>query len=259
MILQEEFKKYNSIIGRTEYTKETAKQLALWCSLVYKTDDRDFFEDTLSHYTKSDYKLFDNDGTEALCLKTGKTIILVFRGTEPNEMKDVMADINIIPRIPANEKQGIVHSGFALALDKIWPQVESYLDGIYQEGDCIYISGHSLGGALATVAAARSKYVCQVYTYGQPRVGSKKYADNVKSRIYRHVRGCDIVPSIPFGIVYKHTGLIIVVDKLTKTCYSVPSASKLARIRLGQYWKNILSISNLVGDHDIMGYYRDIN
>ena len=60
MILQEEFKKYNSIIGRTEYTKETAKQLALWCSLVYKTDDRDFFEDTLSHYTKSDYKLFDN-------------------------------------------------------------------------------------------------------------------------------------------------------------------------------------------------------
>ena len=146
-----------------------------------------------------------------------------------------------------------------MALDKIWPRVQSFLDNIYEEGNCIYICGHSLGGALATVAAARSKYLCQVYTYGQPRVGSSKYSKNVKSKLYRHIRGCDIVPSVPLPIIYYHMGDIKVVDRHTKTVYDVHDYIRLGGIRFLQFMKNIISPSKYVGDHDILGYYTDIN
>ena len=257
--LQEEFKKYSSIDSTSSYNKLVAKQLALFCALVYRTDDKKFVEDLLVHWGCQMVKLFDNQGTEAMCIKKDNNIILSFRGTEPNELADILADINIIPKKASNEKQGLVHSGFALALDKIWPRVQSFLDSIYEEGNCIYICGHSLGGALATVAAARSKYLCQVYTYGQPRVGSSKYSKNVKSTLYRHIRGCDIVPSVPLPIVYYHMGDIKVVDRHTKTVYDVHDYIRLGGIRFLQFMKNIISPSKYVGDHDILGYYTDIN
>ena len=228
--LQEEFKKYSSIDSTSSYNKLVAKQLALFCALVYRTDDKKFVEDLLVHWGCQRVKLFDNQGTEAMCIKKDNNIILSFRGTEPNELADILADINIIPKKASNEKQGLVHSGFALALDKIWPRVQSFLDNIYEEGNCIYICGHSLGGALATVAAARSKYLCQVYTYGQPRVGSSKYSKNVKSKLYRHIRGCDIVPSVPLPIIYYHMGDIKVVDRHTKTVYDVHDYIRLGGI-----------------------------
>jgi predicted lipase len=259
--LKTEFEKYKTIEKTGEYSTSVAKQLALFSTLVYKTDNKHFLENALSGYTKSHFKTFDNDGTEALVVKTGTCIVLSFRGTEPTELKDILADINIIPK-KSEERQGIVHSGFAEALDKIWDDVELYLDSIHASGDLVYICGHSLGGALATVAAARSKYLCQVYTYGQPRVGSKKYAKNVKSTIYRHVQGADIVPAVPLPmILYRHMGEIKVVDKKKKIVYTTSSLLNFDWIRFKLMVSSIFSkvpFLSLVKDHDISDYYDNI-
>lgn len=256
--LIDELPKWNSVEPHLEYNKNIAKQMALFSALAYLSDNKSVVKTHLKNYEniKKIY-FFDNNGTEAMMFKCGKSIVLSLRGTEPTELKDIISDLNIIPR--NGEKQGLVHRGFAKALDNIWDDVETTLDALYRAGDVVYITGHSLGGALATVAAARSKYIAQVYTYGQPRVGDKTYSKNVKSKIYRHVHRADIVPSVPFGLLYKHIGEIYYVDM--GCCEKVESLKKYSTTRLKKQWGSVLSrkpLWSLVSDHSILDYYLNI-
>ena len=77
----------------------------------------------------------------------------------------------------------------------------------WQAGDKpIWIAGHSLGGALAVLAALdltlnRKLPVQGVYTFGQPRVGDRTFARSVKKtlgdRMVRFVNNRDVVPQVP--------------------------------------------------------------
>jgi len=66
----------------------------------------------------------------------------------------------------------------------------------------IYITGHSLGGALAQIAAAvlGSDQVGACYTYGSPRVGNSYFDLWVKVPSYRVLNYADIVPQVPLPI-----------------------------------------------------------
>jgi len=72
----------------------------------------------------------------------------------------------------------------------------------------IYITGHSLGGALAQIAGAvlGSDQVAACYTFGAPRVGNFYFDLWVKVPSYRVMNYADIVPQIPLPIVYRHSG-----------------------------------------------------
>lgn len=78
----------------------------------------------------------------------------------------------------------------------------------------IVLTGHSLGGALALLAAAyiHSIYVNvdQLYTMGQPRVGNNNFAQfmtNLIPNTFRIVNYADVVPRIPQSILgFKHSG-----------------------------------------------------
>jgi hypothetical protein len=71
----------------------------------------------------------------------------------------------------------------------------------------ISITGHSLGGGLASLfsfvlcAHGYESSISGVYTYGQPLVGNRRYAEilnnKLGNRIHRWVNHCDIVPRIP--------------------------------------------------------------
>jgi hypothetical protein len=80
-----------------------------------------------------------------------------------------------------------------------------------QRMEALYITGHSLGAALAVLAAAtifvdpayaciRSK-VYGVYTFGQPLTGSKVFCDTCNELfgkfVFRHVYENDVVPQLP--------------------------------------------------------------
>ena len=110
-----------------------------------------------------------------------------------------------------------VHRGFQSALDLVWPTLRAEI----LDAECpVWLTGHSLGGAQAVLAAYRLAH-CEeagrptiggVYTFGQPRVGNAALARScsleLSQRIFRYVNSSDIVPLVPPSkpIDYEHFG-----------------------------------------------------
>ncbi len=123
-------------------------------------------------YTKT--KLIDRKGAECLFLENSERIVLAFRGTEPKEFSDIKADLKAWKR--TSETWGMVHAGFYDYLERIWDTVENHINYGKREEKELYICGHSLGGAMATLAASRlGDRVVACYTYGSPRVGGRDW------------------------------------------------------------------------------------
>jgi triacylglycerol lipase len=77
---------------------------------------------------------------------------LVFRGTE-QDVRDFRSDLETLP-IRVGGDGARVHEGFEIALDAVWPEILLELTKL----DCpVFYAGHSLGAALATLAAARRR------------------------------------------------------------------------------------------------------
>ncbi len=109
------------------------------------------------------------------------------------------------------------HSGFLDALNEIWgslfPALESWQPS---PGRRLWVTGHSLGGAIAQLAAWRLErnfiQVHQVYTFGAPMVGnaaaSAAFQRQFPGRIFRFIDTRDLVPKLPaislFTNEYRH-------------------------------------------------------
>ena len=76
----------------------------------------------------------------------------------------------------------------------------------------IYITGHSLGAAMATLATSRIeefRKVEQLTTFGSPRVGTRKFVKNISTPHMRFVNNNDIVTKVPLALMgYKHHGTL---------------------------------------------------
>jgi predicted GTPase len=97
---------------------------------------------------------------------------------------------------------GEIHLGFALLMEKILPKTQSLIEELKPHKICL--TGHSLGGALATLAAYRLKRqnfpISCVYTFGAPRVGDSAFASRYEDCKIPHFRienKNDIVPHLP--------------------------------------------------------------
>ena len=149
-----------------------------------------------------DAVLFDRDGTQVYCWIDNNIACVAFRGTEPTQWSDIKADLKIRKvKVPT----GFVHRGFKDALDEVWEDVLKWLNE--QKRESVFFTGHSLGGALATLAASRwNTITTHLYTYGSPRVGGRKFVKSfLSSDRYRFRNNNDIVTRVPFEILgYKH-------------------------------------------------------
>ena len=132
--------------------------------------------------------------------------VLSFPGTD--DVQDWLRDLEVVEVIEHKEYPGLVHNGFAERLDAIWHKIPLPPIGP------ITVIGHSLGGALATLASIRLQsmgYIPTVYSFGSPRVGNTTFAKAYKILHYRWVNKVDLIPHIPpsIGIEkfrYQHVG-----------------------------------------------------
>ena len=138
-------------------------------------------------------------------------LVLAFRGTE-KKISDWLTDARCVPTIEGESK---VHTGFLDAFTKEKDSegrtarqvVEQVLSGPdAKEGGQplpLFITGHSLGGALALLATklVAPDVTGACYTFGAPRVANYEYFRLLKTPVYRIVNSSDIVPRVPPGAV----------------------------------------------------------
>lgn len=197
------------------YDRQNAWWLAELCRLVYRHDTEEDARAPLP--TRSAFlakaglrqEAFFNavtTGTQAFLARSDRSpsfAALVFRGTE-QDPRDFVSDI-AFPRVPFGVGSGTVHVGFLQALDSVWDPISKAIDAL---GDVpIFYAGHSLGAALATLAAARRAPVA-LYTFGSPLVGDSAFAATLsRIPVYRTVDADDAVTLVPpEGLGFSHVG-----------------------------------------------------
>ncbi|KAH9167547.1 alpha/beta-hydrolase [Lactarius sanguifluus] len=148
-----------------------------------------------------------------------REIVIAFRGS--HELADVLTDGNLVlaPLVSrgVEDNTACVHAGFlvsynsvrSVVLHAVREQLEAF------PGYGVVLAGHSLGGALASLAALSVKsnfpwVAVRLFTFGQPRTGDAEFADLLEAivgrdNIFRAVHTWDGVPTvIPEYLGYRH-------------------------------------------------------
>jgi triacylglycerol lipase len=212
----------------TKHSLQNALALALISQLVYQDADpvRNGIEaiigDTLDDFEFLNIPATD---TQGLLAAFKNSIVLCFRGT--SNLADWLDDGEI--RLVPFRSNGLIHVGFRNALDSVYPAIEATLRKWSGKGRTLWVTGHSLGGALALLAAAYLRFpadptkvlprpIAGLYTFGQPRVGTIDFCQacdgNFGAYYFRYVNHDDIVTRIPPRVLfYWHGGRVEMIDR----------------------------------------------
>lgn len=152
-------------------------------------------------------EVFDEENTQAfLCTKKvkhesgteKKVAFLSFRGTEPRAFGDIKTDAKakLIP-VQLDGETVEFHEGYWQGFLAVRPKIETAISST--RCDQLFLTGHSLGGALAIVTtrvlASNATGAC--YTFGAPPVGSVSVSNKLKTPVYEIINEIDIVPRLP--------------------------------------------------------------
>jgi pimeloyl-ACP methyl ester carboxylesterase len=156
--------------------------------------------------------------------KATKVAVLAFRGTVPDSLINWLTDAE---SAKYRFGDGFVYSGFFANVEAVWADIVTVLDEPLRkmEIEHLYITGHSLGAAMATLAAAKifenptEKDVAWwgrvrgVYAFASPMVGDAPFANEFEGKfgklLYRYTYDQDVVPCLPPLSVdpgFKHFG-----------------------------------------------------
>jgi hypothetical protein len=128
--------------------------------------------------------------------------VLAFRGTNPVTLPDWLTDV-VVNLVECDEYHGKVHRGFSSVLRRTWGKVETILEAV--EDRPLFLTGHSMGGALAVLTACRlakiGRPAVATYTFGAPRIGDPAFCGRYALPTYRVVNRLDLVPEMPLASV----------------------------------------------------------
>ena len=195
------------------FNPATAYAMGLISKTIYKKKDTLPAEFRAMGLEESVFIRGEETDTECAVLSDGSNIVVAFRGTETGDKESAVDDITTdlkIKRVPG-PFESEVHCGFKTAMDEVWERVKDAVPGEKP----LFITGHSLGAALANLCSAyfveAGRKVSGLYTFGCPRVGDQTFADEMNRTLYRqhyrYVNNNDTVTRVPprsFG--YSHSG-----------------------------------------------------
>ncbi|HXO67642.1 MAG TPA: lipase family protein [Bradyrhizobium sp.] len=126
-------------------------------------------------------------------------VVMAFAGTDPGIWQNLTTDFTPLPTAGSD-----THEGFRLAAAAAQPEVNKAIALCKQSNKPFFITGHSLGGALAALAALQAARAGAppkaIYTFGMPRVGGPLFGVNygdLSKVTYRLVHGIDLVSRVP--------------------------------------------------------------
>ncbi|HET6374623.1 MAG TPA: lipase family protein [Methylocella sp.] len=200
-------------------------------------------------------------------------IVLSFRGTK--SVKNWATNFHVgLARPEGTPEELRVHEGFYRAFKMLADGeagLSRKLGEIKREAGStvpVYITGHSLGGALAQIASAvlGDDQVAACYTFGSPRVGNSHFDLWVKVPSYRIVNHADIVPQVPLRLPpffpYRHSGDPRYLPEPVSGSafrYEPGSLARLWQLAQGvAQWLKARSILG-VADHAIREYSRKLD
>lgn len=168
---------------------------------------------------KGEFITSDQD-TQLYFKREDDTVYVTFRGT--SSFSDILTDIDI--RTIRIKDKIRVHEGFYNQFKSVEIEITKRLIKNLDAKNIIFC-GHSLGGALAQLAAAYygeildfANVVC--HTFGSPRVGNKYFVEWFSKHVDENIRienNRDPVPMIPQMAYWQHT---------TNKCFSLSKTDK---------------------------------
>ena len=193
------------------FDKDVAIRLATACALA-----QDLFKDPKAsppagyEFVAPPFtvRVLGQDEVFGYAMSSRDDAVLAFRGGE--SLPDFLADVSYAQvRYPFVSGAGRTHGGFTALYQSCRNAIQAALLGLPTRRP-LFITGHSLGGALATVAALDAAISSPfakpiVYTFGSPRVGDPAFADAFDARVadsWRVINAFDIVPLLPPEQIY---------------------------------------------------------
>lgn len=193
---------------RAAYSDRTSAQMAALCELAYLDGTDQRLRQALAAGGFRTMTVIAVDGLQAvLAVNPLQFAVLAFQGTcDPQGWG---FDLDAL-REPLPGFDGVcIHRGFWGAWQKLEPGVREAVDALPPDLG-LYITGHSLGGALAQIASAALERdtLAACYTFGSPRVATAGFDVAVKCPHYRVVNSWDLVPGVPLPAWwgFQHTG-----------------------------------------------------
>lgn len=175
-----------------------------------------YFNDPMGDYPEladsfSTLQMFRGGRVSGFVASNDTEVVVAFRGTDEfDDWRDMVLYSQI------EHGAGRVHKGISQALEHVWDTVLAAFYDVEADRKDICLTGHSLGGSFAVVAAHRLEdlgfepgLVC---TFGSPRALGPRAAKAFKTRAYRFVNNEDMVPGIPWPTPfdsYEHVGRLV--------------------------------------------------
>lgn len=207
---------------RAKPTYDLAAYAARRCVQAYLPVDR--IEDEVAADGGAAFKSFQRFSDAAFGYRRDSTVVIAFRGTE--------GGLNGLRQWPLTNLRAFAvrsprrHLGFQMAWERLRPDMVEWIERTLPKGGQLILTGHSLGGAIAILAAfelAEDYHVRAVVTIGAPRVGLAEFRDQYLTKPNRPVvagepaavlgevtrritHADDFVSRVPPGPIYRHVG-----------------------------------------------------
>jgi triacylglycerol lipase len=220
------FKRFS---GGSDFDIGNARAMAWMSQLAYETDEPDKIKGILKLFglalveggvvVRESKTVLPVASTHCFVASHPMAVIVAFAGTDPLSLANWISDFDAHLDATTGTAEG-----YEVAASVVWPELKQLLEQCVPPGGKVFVTGHSLGGALAALIARRigtelPAGVDAVYTFGMPRPGSKAFADQYNQqlgmRTYRLVHGEDIVPTVaPTSFGFMHLGRVLHCERL---------------------------------------------
>lgn len=237
----------------------TLLKSARWCQLSY--NETVFFGGLHTEFT------FNGNNAYLFVDPESRRHIIVIEGTD--EPQDWLCNFDV--PLTRDIITGVgCHAGFAKAAVGLWSQIQQMIDPTFT----LWLTGHSLGGAVATLMALqalREGYkVVALDTFGAPRPGDQAMARELESflpkeNVKRVYLGHDLVTRVPFSrLGYWHplgtpihilpNRIIAGVNEWRKERALMPNTRERINVLRDLMMGRVKSRLGSVRDHAISGY-----